>query len=61
MSMGGGQILWAAMTAALAIAFLVSMKRGDQMKNAQLVKIALIWVVIIGGAYFLVSWVTGMT
>ena len=61
MSMGGGQIAWAALMAALVVAYLVGMKRGDGLRSTEIIKMALIWVAIIGGGYFLVSWLTGMS
>ena len=61
MSMGGGQIAWAALMAALVVAYLVGIKRGDGLRATEIIKMALIWVAIIGGGYFLVSWLTGMS
>lgn len=61
MSIGGGQIAWAALMAALVVAYLVGMKRGDGLRSTEIIKMALIWVAIIGGGYFLVSWLTGMS
>lgn len=49
------------MMAALVVAYLANMKRADGLQASQLLKMALIWVGIIGGAYFLVSWFTGMS
>lgn len=60
MSIGGGEIAWAAMMAALVVAYMVGMKRDDGLRANQIIKMALIWVGIIGGAYFIVSWLTGM-
>ena len=61
MSMGGGEVAWAAMMAALVVAYLVGMKRGDGLRSTEIIKMALIWVGIIGIAYFIVSWFTGMS
>ena len=61
MNVGGGEIAWAALMAALVVAYMVGMKRDDGLRANQMVKMALIWVGIIGGAYFLVSWFTGMS
>ena len=61
MNFGGGEIAWAALMAALVVAYMVGMKRDDGLRANQMVKMALIWVGIIGGAYFLVSWFTGMS
>ena len=44
MSMGGGQIAWAALMAALVVAYLVGMKRGDGLRSTEIIKMALIWV-----------------
>lgn len=61
MTMGGGEIAWAAMMAALVVAYIIGMKRGDGLRANQMVKMALIWVGIIGVAYFLVRLLTGMS
>ena len=60
MSGGMGEIAWVAMMAALAFAYIAGMKRNDGLRANQIVKMALIWVAIIGGAYFAVSWMTGL-
>ncbi|MBX7526818.1 hypothetical protein [Qipengyuania vesicularis] len=61
MNVGGGEIAWAALMAALVVAYMVGLKRDDGLRANQIVKMALIWVGIIGAAYFLVSWFTGMS
>ena len=61
MTAGLGEIAWVAMMAALVIAYVAGMKRDDGLRGNQISKIALIWVAIIGGAYFIVSWVTGLS
>ena len=60
MSGGMGEIAWVAMMAALAFAYVAGMRRNDGLRANQIVKMALIWVAIIGGAYFVVSWITGL-
>ena len=52
--------IWAALMAALVVAYLRGM-RSDGLNGSNIVKIALIWVAIIGGGYLLVSWFTGMS
>lgn len=61
MSLGGGTIAWAALMSALAVAYLIGMKRDPGLDGNRMIKIALIWVAIIGGGYFLVSAITGMS
>ena len=60
MSGGMGEIAWVAMMAALVLAYLVGMRRNDGLRVNQIIRMALIWVAIIGGAYFVVSWITGL-
>ena len=55
-----GEIAWVAMMAALVLAYLVGMRRNDGLRVNQIIRMALIWVAIIGGAYFVVSWITGL-
>lgn len=57
MSTGGW--IWAAMMCALVAAYLVGL-RADGQSSGKMVKIAFVWVAIIGGGYLLVSWITGM-
>lgn len=61
MNAGLGEIAWVAMMAALVIAYVAGMKRDDGLRGNQIIKMALIWVAIIGGAYLIVSWVTGLS
>ena len=58
--MSGGMWAWAAISAALIIAY-ISGVRADGMTGGKLIKTAVIWVMIITGCYFLVSWLTGMS
>ena len=60
MNIDGGSIAWAAMLSALVVAYLVNMRRDPSLSGTKMVKIALIWVGIIAGAYFLVRMFTGM-
>ncbi len=61
MNMDGGSIAWAAMMSALVVAYLVGMKRDPSLSGNKMLKAALIWVGIIGGAYLLVRALTGMS
>ena len=61
MNVDGGTIAWAALMSALAVAYLLGMKRDQNLSGNRMLKIALIWVGIIGGAYFLVRALTGMS
>ena len=60
MNLGAGEIAWAAMMAALVIAYLAGMNRADGLRKKQMLKMALVWTVIITAAYFLVRLVTGI-
>ncbi|MXO50505.1 hypothetical protein GRI42_04205 [Erythrobacter gaetbuli] len=55
-----GAWMWAAVMAALAIVYLRGM-RSDGLTGNKMLKIALVWVAIILGAYVIVSWLTGMS
>ena len=52
--------MWAAVMSALVFVYLRGM-RSDGLNGSMMLKIALIWVAIILGAYLLVSWATGMS
>ena len=60
MNLETGEIAWAAMMAALVIAYLAGMNRADGLRKKQMLKMALVWTVIITAAYFLVRLVTGI-
>ncbi|GAB5350731.1 hypothetical protein [Qipengyuania sp. 483] len=60
MNLGAGEIAWAAMMAALVIAYLGGMNRADGLHKKQMLKMAMIWAAIITAAYFLVRLVTGI-
>lgn len=55
-----GAWMWAAVMAALAIVYLRGM-RSDGLTGNKMLKIALVWVAIILGAYVIASWLTGMS
>ena len=61
MNVGGGTIAWAALMSALAVAYLIGMKRDPELSGNRMLKIALIWVAIIGGGFLLVRAITGMS
>ena len=61
MNMDGGTIAWAAMMSALVVAYVVGMKRDPSANSTRLIKMAVIWVAIIVGAYLLVSALTGIS
>ena len=58
--MSVGAWMWAAVMAALIVVYLRSM-RSDGLTGSKMLKVALMWVAIILGAYVVVSWVTGMS
>ena len=58
--MNAGAWMWAAVMSALVFVYLRGM-RSDGLNGSMMLKIALIWVAIILGAYLLVSWATGMS
>jgi hypothetical protein len=60
MNADGGTIAWASLMAALVVAYIMGMKRDPTLNGNRMLKIALIWVGIIGGAYFLVRTISGM-
>ena len=60
MNMDGGTIAWAAMASALVVAYLMGMRRDPGLSGNRMLKIALIWVLIIGGGFLLVRALTGM-
>ena len=60
MNLDGGSIAWAAMLSALVVAYLINMRRDPALDGTRMVKIALIWVAIILGGWFLVRAITGM-
>ena len=60
MSANGGTIAWAALMTALVVAYLWGMKRDSSINSSRMIKTALIWVAIIGVAYFLVRALTGI-
>ena len=60
MNWDGGTIAWAVMMSALVLAYVMNMRRDPSLNGTRLVKIALIWVAIILGAWFLVRILTGL-
>jgi len=60
MNADGGTIAWAALMSALVVAYLWGMRRDSGLNSNRMIKIALIWVAIIGVAYILVRAFTGM-
>ncbi len=58
--MSVGAWMWAAVMAALIVVYLRGM-RSDGLTGSRMLKVALMWVAIILGAYVVVSWVTGMS
>lgn len=61
MNADGGTFAWAALMAALVVAYIVGLKRDPNLNGNRMVKTALIWVGVIGVAYFLVRAFTGMS
>ena len=59
--MDGGTIAWAALMSALVVAYLWNMRRDPGLEGPRMLKIALIWVAIIVGAFVLVRAVTGLS
>ena len=59
--MDGGTIAWAALMRALVVAYLWNMRRDPGLEGTRMLKVALIWVAIILGAYLLVRAVTGLS
>lgn len=60
MTMGGGELAWAAMMSALVVAYVIGLRRRDGLRANQIVKMALVWGGIIGIGYFIVSRLTGI-
>lgn len=57
--MNGGELAWAAVMCALIVAYLGGF-RSYGLTGKKTLQMVIIWVGIIGGGYFLASWITGV-
>ncbi len=57
--MNGGELAWAAAMCALIVAYLAGF-RSYGLSGRRTLQMVIAWIGIIGGGYFLVSWITGV-